>query len=398
MKRLLTGEKRRTMIAVAAIVFGAALFYVLLQNFSSVRAAFLTLKRVLAPIVYGLCAAFVINLPMSLFENKLFRRLRQKKPGAARGLSLALAYILVLGFVALLIALVVPRVTEGVILLSSNSGAYVEAVSKKLEELAEKLASSPEAYDIVEKAVNNFIDKLRAFAVDFLPKLPGITVSALGVLYSVLVTFVISIHALIYKERLCSFARRIATALVPQQHIKGFFGYCTYANSTFKKYILGQLLSCLLIGVLCYAGMRILSMPYPELIAAFICVAALIPIIGPWVSIGLSAFIILMSSLNDPWKALWFIIMMIVIQLVDDNVVYPRIMGGSIGVPGILVLAAIIVAGGLFGIPGLLVAVPTAAVIRRVFTDWIAKRNGERAAEAEDAGAGADPPEEPEKA
>lgn len=398
MKRLLTGEKRRTMIAVAAIVFGAVLFYVLLQHFSSVRAAFLTIRRVAAPIVYGLCAAFVINLPMSLFERKLFPRLRQKKPAAARGLSLALAYILVLGFVALLIALVVPRVTEGVILLSSHSGEYVEAVSKKLEELAEKLASSPEAYDIVEKAVNNFIDKLRAFAVDFLPKLPGITVSALGVLYSVLVTFVISIHALIYKERLCAFARRIATALVPKTHIKGFFGYCAYANSTFKKYIVGQLLSCLLIGVLCYVGMRVLSMPYPELIAAFICVAALIPIIGPWGSIGLSAFIILMSSLNDPWKALWFIIMMIIIQLVDDNVVYPRIMGGSIGVPGILVLAAIIVAGGLFGIPGLLIAVPTAAVIRRVFTDWIAKRNGERAAEAEDAGAGADPPEEPEKA
>ena len=184
---------------------------------------------------------------------------------------------------------------------------------------------------------------------------------------------------------------------MPKTHIKGFFGYCAYANSTFKKYIVGQLLSCLLIGVLCYVGMRVLSMPYPELIAAFICVAALIPIIGPWGSIGLSAFIILMSSLNDPWKALWFIIMMIIIQLVDDNVVYPRIMGGSIGVPGILVLAAIIVAGGLFGIPGLLIAVPTAAVIRRVFTDWIAKRNGERAAEAEDAGAGADPPE-PEKA
>lgn len=395
MKRLLNGEKRRIMIAVAAIVFGAVLFYVLLEHFSSVKLVVSRIHRVVAPIIYGLCAAFVINLPMTFFEKKVFRRLTKKRPKASRGLSLALAYVLVLGFIALLIALVVPRVTEGVILLSSNFGGYVEAISKKLEELTEKLASSPEVYDIVEKAVTNFVEKLRTFAVDFLPKLPGITVSVLGVLYSVIVTFVISIHALINKERLCAFASRIATALVPEKHIKGFFGYCTYANSTFKKYIMGQLLSCVLIGVLCYIGMRVLSMPYPELISAFICVAALIPIIGPWVSIGLSAFIILVSSLSDPWKALWFIIMMIVIQLVDDNVVYPRILGGAIGVPGLLVLAAIIVAGGLFGIPGLLVAVPTAAVIRRVFTDWISKRNGERADAAEDEGAGEDPPPEP---
>ena len=131
--------------------------------------------------------------------------------------------------------------------------------------------------------------------------------------------------------------------------------------------------------------MRVFSMPYPELISAFICVAALIPIIGPWVSIGVSAFIILMSSPDNPWLALWFIIMMVVIQLFDDNLVYPKIVGGALGVPGLLVLAAIIVAGGLFGIPGLLVAVPTAAVLRKVFIDWVARRNAERAEKAEQA-------------
>ncbi|MBO6061971.1 MAG: AI-2E family transporter [Clostridia bacterium] len=383
MKRLLTGEKRRMMLAIAAIVFGGILFYVLLEHFPAVRTVVSRVMRVLAPIVYGLCAAFVINLPMSFFENKVFRRLNEKRPAAARWLSLVISYALVLGFAALIIALVVPRVTEGVLLFSANFGGYVNAASQKLEELAQKLASSPEVYAVVEKAVANAIEKLNAFAVDFLPKLPGITVSALGVLYSVLVTFVISIHALMRKERLVAFAKRIATATVPEKHLSGFFEYCSFANSTFRKYIVGQLLSCVLIGVLCYIGMRVLSMPYPELISAFICVAALIPIIGPWVSIGLSAFIILMTSPSDPWLALWFIIMMVVIQLLDDNIVYPRILGGAIGVPGLLVLASIIVAGGLFGIPGLLVAVPTAAVLRRIFNDWVALRNNERAEKAE---------------
>ena len=383
MKRLLTGEKRRSMIAVAAIVFSAILFYEILEHFPAVREVFKKVVTVLAPIVYGLCTGFVINLPMSFLENKVFRRLKEKRPRAARWLSLLISYIVVLGFIALLIALVVPRVTEGVLLLVSNMDSYVAVVSEKLEEIAEKLASSPQAYEIAEKVVQSLMQKLNSFAVNFVPKLPKLTFGAIGVVYTLIVTFVISIHSLINKEKLQGFAARIATAVLPEKRIPGFMGYCTYANTTFKKYILGQLSSCVVIGIFCYIGMRIFSMPYPELISALICVAALIPIIGPWVSIGVSAFIILMSSPDNPWLALWFIIMMIVIQLCDDNLVYPRIVGGALGVPGLLVLASIIVAGGLFGIPGLLIAVPTAAVLRRIFLDWVAKRNAERAEKAE---------------
>lgn len=383
MKRLLTGEKRRMMIAVAATVLSAVILYEILEHFPSVREVLKKVITVLAPIVYGLCAGFVINLPMSFFENRVFKRLRERKPRAARWISLAISYIAVLGVTALLIALVVPRVTEGVLLLISNMGNYVSIVSEKLEEFAEQLSSSPQVYEIAEKVVQSLLQKLNSFAVNFVPKLPKLTFGVIGAVYTLIVTLVISIHSLINKERLQAFAKSIATAVLPEKRIPGFLGYCTYANTTFKKYVVGQLSSCIVIGVLCYIGMRIFSMPYPELISALICVAALIPIIGPWVSIGVSAFIILMSSQDNPWLALWFIIMMVVIQLFDDNLVYPKIVGGALGVPGLLVLASIIVAGGLFGIPGLLVAVPTAAVLRRVFLDWVARRNAERAEKAE---------------
>ena len=385
MKKLLTGEKKRQMICIAAIVFAAILFYEILEHFPAVRTVYKRVLAVCAPIVYGLCAGFVINLPMSLLENRVFRRLKEKKPRAARWLSLLISYIVVLGFIALLIALVVPRVTEGILLFASNIGGYVQLASQKIEEIAEKLSSSPDVYAIAEKIAQDLMQRLNSFAVNFVPKLPGITFSVIGAVYTVIVTFVISIHSLINKEKLKSFAKRIATAVLPEKRIPSFLGYCSYANTTFRKYIVGQLSSCVIIGVFCYIGMRVFSMPYPELISAFICVAALIPIIGPWVSIGVSAFIILMSSPDNPWLALWFIIMMVVIQLFDDNLVYPKIVGGALGVPGLLVLAAIIVAGGLFGIPGLLVAVPTAAVLRKVFIDWVARRNAERAEKAEQA-------------
>lgn len=379
MKKLLSGEKRRLMIAVAAIVFAAILFYVLLLRFPAVRSALSKVRKVTAPILYGLCFAFIVNLPMSFFERKLFDKLRRKRPRLARWFSIIISYVLVLGLIGLLIALVVPKVTESIIGLVSHADVYVGVVSKFLQEMTDNIAQSPEAYAILEKVIANLLQRLNAFAVNAVPQIPKLTFSIIGLLYNLLVTLVISIHSLIHKERLMSFARRIATATVPEGHIDGFLGYCSYANATFKKYIVGQLSSCIVIGILCYIGMRIFGMPYPELISVFICAAALIPIIGPWVSIGLSALIILMASFSNPWKALWFIIMMIVIQLFDDNVVYPRILGGAIGVPGLLVLAAVIVAGGLFGIPGLLIAVPTAAVIRKVFNDWVDKRNAQRA-------------------
>ena len=384
MIKLLSGEKKRLMIAVAVIVFAAILFYVLLLRFPAVRSVFSKVRKVTAPILYGLCFAFIVNLPMSLIERRLFSKLGKKRPLLARWISIIISYVLVLGLIGLLIALVVPKVIESIIGLVSHADVYVSAVSKFLQDMTDNVAQSPEAYAILEKVVANLMQKLNAFAVDVVPQIPKLTFSMIGLIYNLLVTLVISIHSLIHKERLVDFAKRIATATVPEAHIDGFIGYCTYANKTFKKYIVGQLSSCIVIGLLCYIGMRIFGMPYPELISVFICFAALIPIIGPWVSIGLSALIILMSSFSNPWKALWFIIMMIVIQLFDDNVVYPKILGGAIGVPGLLVLAAVIVAGGLFGIPGLLIAVPTAAVIRKVFNDWIDKRNDRRAQKAEE--------------
>ena len=116
-----------------------------------------------------------------------------------------------------------------------------------------------------------------------------------------------------------------------------------------------------------------------ELISVFICVAALIPIVGPWLSTIPSALIILMARQDNPWLALWFIIMIVVIQQLDDDLVYPRIVGDALGISGIWVLSAAIIAAGLFGIPGLLVAVPTMAVIYRIVGDWTNKRNKENA-------------------
>lgn len=383
MKSLLKGEKRRIAITAAIIVFSAILFYEILEHFAPVRSAISTFLKVVAPILYGLCFAFVVNLLMSFFERRVFAGLKQKKPGLTRAISILLSYIIVLGLICLVISLVMPKVIESVVKLVNNLGGYIQVISEKVDELSEKVSLSPELYSMLDKILDNLMQKANAFAVNFVPKIPKLTFGVIGVVYSVLVTLVISIHALIKKEKLQAYSKRAINAMLPEDKAKTFLHYCSFANTTFKKYITGQLTSCLIIGVLCYIGMRIFSMPYPELISVFICVAALVPIIGPWASTVPSALIILMTRQDNPWLALWFVIMVICIQLLDDNLVYPRIVGDAVGIPGILVISSVIVAGGLFGMGGLLVAVPTAAVIYRIFGDWVAKRNAEKKKEKE---------------
>ncbi|MBR3485977.1 MAG: AI-2E family transporter [Clostridia bacterium] len=378
MKTLLKGEKRRIAITAALILFGAILFYELLEHFAPVSRAVRTFLTVVAPILYGLCFAFVVNLPMSFFEKRVFRRLGEKRPGLARGISIFISYVLVLGFITLIIALIMPKVIDSVVTFVTNLGGYIETISNKAEELFEKISISDELADIVDKTLDNLMQKANSFAVSFLQKLPKFTVNAVKVVYSLLVTLVISIHALVKKEKLIGFAKRSVMNMLPDDTAAPILKYGSFTNTTFKKYITGQLVSCLIIGVLCYIGMRIFGMPYPELISVFICVAALVPIVGPWVSTIPSALIILMTRQDNPWLALWFIVMVVGIQQIDDNFVYPRIVGDAVGIPGILVISAAILAGGLFGIGGLLVAVPTAAVLYRIWCDVLKKRTDEK--------------------
>ena len=398
MKTLLKGEKRRIAITAAIILFAAILFYEILEHFAPVKSAVGTFIRVVAPILYGLCFAFIVNLPMSFFERKLFGSLKAKHPGAARGLSILLAYVLVLGLIALVIALIMPKVVESVLKLINNMGGYIEVISRKVDDLYAKVSLSPEIYSIIEKVLDGLMEKANAFAVSFVPKIPRLTMNAVSFVYSIVLTLVISIHTLIKKEKLGSLAKRTARAYLPDETAESVINYGNFANTTFRKYITGQLTSCLIIGVLCYIGMRIFSMPYPELISVFICVGALIPIVGPWASTIPSALIILMTRQDNPWLALWFVLMVIAIQLIDDNVVYPRIVGDAVGIPGILVISAVILAGGLFGIGGLLVAVPTAAVLYKIFTDMLKKRTEEKEKKKKPEAAGEKPEPAPEAA
>ncbi len=373
-KKLWLSSRKYLFVAAAAIAF-----YELLEHLPALLGIIRKVRAVVMPIILGLCMAFVAGMPVRFFEEKPLKSLVRKRPRLARGIAVALSYLIILGVCGLIAALVVPKVIGSVTVLVDNFEGYYQAVSQRLFAMWDGLNLTPEAETEILDVLNSLFVKLKALAVELLPRLLGLTRGVAGAVYTLLVMTVISVYALLNKEKLLSQARRVLQALLPRAAVDALAHYAAFAGRTFRRYIAGQLTSCSIIGALCYIGMRILGMPYPELISVFIAAAALIPIIGPWASTLPSAFIILMARQDKPWLALWFLLLVLIVQQLDDNLVYPRVVGDAVGISGIWVLAAIVIAGGLFGIAGLLVAVPTAAVIYRIAGDWTYARLKKRA-------------------
>ncbi|MBR3460640.1 MAG: AI-2E family transporter [Clostridia bacterium] len=383
MKRLLNDEKRGLIISVALMVFGAVLFFMLLYKLSAVRAFVGSVLRAAAPVATGFALAFVLNIPMSFIERKLPQTLKVKKPAAARWIALAAVLAIVMGIAAAVVTLIVPRIIESVEGLLSETSGYAENVKAFLNEVMDKISVSQGTAEVIKDALDGVFERLRGAWNDMAPMLPDMTYGIVTAIYSVVVTLVICIHSLANKEGLKGFLHRFLTAALPKKHIEGVFDGVGTAKSVFRKYFVAQLTSSAVIAALSYVGMRVLSIPNPEFIALFVSFGALIPIVGPWISIGVSAIIVLMSGGSA--LAFRFLIMILVIQLVEDNLIYPKLIGSAIGMTGLEVLAAVIIAGGLFGIPGLLIAVPTAAVVRKLFKAWVNRRNIRRAEKAETA-------------
>lgn len=352
------------------VIFVSIIFYEILENFGVVRSSVKVLQGVLTPIFLGIFFAYIVNLPASLIYNAFFRKKSAKVRNLGRTFSIILSFILILGLIALLFWIVIPKVAESVGLLFDNFDSYFNGVVDWAVDFWESLNLNVETTARAVEISEDLLGKLEGFIMGIVPKLLNYTFDAVGIVADMLLALAFSIYVLLDKEKLLAHARRFVRALFSEQNSEKLLETCTLANKTFRSYIAGQLTSCLIIGVLCYIGMRILSMPFPEMISVFVAVFALMPILGPWISTIPSAFIILMASPDNPMLAVWFVVMVVVIQQIDNNFIYPRVVGDAVGLSSAWVLAAIIIGGGLFGFTGLIFAVPTTAVIYRLIGDW----------------------------
>ncbi len=364
----------------------------------------------LSPILIGFAIAFVLNRPYMFFFKAYTSPLRKKasankKPVKERSekakrrilnlkkaLALLTVYILFLAIISLLLWLVIPEITKSVTQIASNFETYSKNLNKLLSDIEDWLPfefsfSAPvvegEALtdvlevekvplsDFISQKTAEFFENFPEIISGWIPNLFDFTRSLASSVMNILLGFVMSIYMLASKESLIKQLKNVFNAFIPKKVADKTYEVLSISNEMFSNFVSGRLLEAFIVGILCFIGMTICQFQYTLLISVVVGVTNIIPFFGPFIGAIPSIFLLLVV---DPMQAVWFTVFIIVLQQIDGNLIGPKIVGDSIGMPAWWVMVAILIGGGLMGVPGILIGVPMFAVIYRLTSKAVASR------------------------
>lgn len=369
-------KKKKTDFAVIIYICLAALLILGIKYFDQIAGVALKLWNVAFPLILGVAVAYVINIIMVRVERIYFPKTKNRFVTASRrGVSIVVSLLLVAGIFSLVARLVLPELGKAFAVIGRNVPIFLEEAAAWLEK-----NNAGNTADMLKNVDwNNVMDKVADVVKSGFTSFVNSTLTAVGAVVGSVVNFFIGLIFGIYilsgKEKLHSQVSRIMHAYMKERTVARIRYIYRTANETFSSFIIGQCTEAVILGTLCTIGMLLFRFPYAPMIGAFIGATALIPIVGAYLGAAVGAFMILTV---DPLKALLFIIFIVVLQQLEGNLIYPRVVGSSIGLPGIWVLAAVTVGGGLGGIGGMLLGVPVAATAYKLIRNDVAGRNGRR--------------------
>lgn len=346
-------------------VLGIATFCILLywglQNMNRVATFLGMVGGLLLPFLLGAAMAFILNVPMRAIETHLPQKLQR----AHRGISLVLTLAAVVGVVMVVSLLVLPQLKNTVQTIAARMPAFWAQAQQWANEL---MIRYPELADWLSEAGNLNLRNVTQQVMDWLKNgglaLVGNTVTAATGIISGFVNFFIAlifaIYLLFQKETLSRQGRMLLFAWMRPEHAEKVLEVVRLANKTFSNFLSGQCLEACILGALFAVGMLLFRMPYVLLISVLVAVTALIPVFGAFIGCFVGAFLIL---IQNPMQAVVFVILFLVIQQIEGNLIYPRVVGGSVGLPSVWVLAAVTLGGSMFGVMGMLVMIPLCSVL-----------------------------------
>ena len=359
------------------IVF-TALLVVALWKFDVVLDVLKTIGQIIFPFILGGAIVFVINVPMSFLEKKIFENVKKENKTArklARPVSLLLTIVLVVGVIALVMIGVIPQLTKTMGSLMINITDFIPQIKIWIRDF---FHDNREIMNLVDQVQFNPDQAIR-WGISLLGNGAGnmmnTTVSAVGSVVSGLATFFIAFsfacYVLFQKEKLHVQVRKVLFAFLPKQKADAFLKVCSLTYRTFANFLTGQCLEAVILGCMFVVTLSILRMPYALLIGVLIAFTALIPIFGAFIGCAVGSFLIFMVS---PKQAIIFIIVFLVLQQIEGNLIYPHVVGESVGLPSIWVLAAVTIGGNLMGIVGMLVFIPLLSVVYTIFRKVVYQR------------------------
>lgn len=354
----------------------AILLYWGLNNLSVLGGLLSSILSLFSPLLIGVGIAYVMNLLLMAIE-RLWDKALKKAPELwrvklKRPICLTLAFLLFLGIIFAIIFILIPRLEEAGTTLVANVPTYITQIQGWWDNLtafaADHGITLPELSMNVEDATK-FITKLLTSNGDSVVNTTiNITTSILGALVNVLLALVFSVYMLAQKEKLVAQGKRLLLAALPEKAGERTMHILKLTNGAFSSFVTGQVTEAFILGTLCCLGMLILRLPYALPVSVIISFTSLIPIFGAWIGAATGAFLIVFVS---PVKALTFLIFLLILQQVEGNLIYPKVVGKSVGLPGLWVLAAVTIGGGAFGVLGMLLGVPVCSVIYALVQDYL---------------------------
>ena len=372
-------EKKLFRMICKLILFAGAIILGVIYSKEVINAGKLVLGM-LTPFLAGAAMAFVLNLPTRFIENKLFAKWKNPKTaGLKRGVSIVLALFFVVALLGFAALMVFPQLTRTLMELGNVVPAFFRNLIAKLEVLANEYPEWKDAFVALKELSidwNSVISYVTGFLKDGLGNVLSSTVgfagSVAGALFDGVIAFVFAIYVLAGKEKLGRQARKLLHAYLPEKGYVKTMKILTLCNQNFARFISGQCLEAVILGVMFVVCMTIFGMPYAVLVGVLIAFTALIPIVGAFIGCAVGAFLILMVS---PVKALVFIIMFLILQQLEGNLIYPKVVGNSVGLPAIWVLVAVSVGGSMFGVVGMLVFIPLMSTLYALLKENVNVRN-----------------------
>ncbi len=373
---------RKTVRTIVYLITFAILLNVVVHNLNDVRRWATSGVGMLAPIIIGFAIAFVINIPVSVIEKHLLKERRGRFWGILhrfrRPISIAVSFVVVLAILVTVLGIVVPQFTAALIgaigklqPLVEQLRVYLTEYEDEAPELVRWINSFNINWEGIKTQVTNSLKNGIVPAVNFVTTA---ATSVFGTTTNLILGIILSINVLSIKEKLARQVKSVVRAYIKSERAERIIEIGRMSHGVFASFIGGQVTEALILAGLCYVGMLIFRFPYAFLISVVVGVTALVPIFGAWVATGIGAILILTVK---PVLALWFVVFFVILQQIEGNMIYPRVVGTKVGLPAMWVLIAITIGGGTLGVAGMLLSVPTCAVVYTLVRESVKKRTGE---------------------
>lgn len=373
---------KKSMKKIRELIVFTAILVVALWKFDTVLEGAKNIWGILFPFVLGGAIAFVINVPMSFLEKKIFGKTKdgnKVRKKLARPISLLLTIILAIGVIALVMFGVIPQLTRTMGSLMISIANFVPQMQNWIREFSH---NNQEIMKLVNQVQFNQ-DQAIKWGISILGSGAGnmmnTTMSAVSSIVSGFATFFIAFsfacYILFQKEKLHVQIRKVFFAFISKQKAEAFLKICSLTYQTFANFLTGQCVEAVILGSMFVVTLSILKMPYALLIGTLIAFTALIPIFGAFIGCAVGCFLIFMVN---PKQAILFIIVFLILQQIEGNLIYPHVVGGSVGLPSIWVLAAVTIGGNLMGIVGMLIFIPLVSVLYTIFREFVYLRLKEK--------------------